>query len=399
MLIQKFSMIVFVFLIFNLNTNAQFPDSPEPWQNAYNISLDGFDFKHPMTVVNSVEIQTIKNRINSNIEPQKSAFKALLAEAQIALNFTSDPPSTLYIPGGYVDADGLAYARALLWDNCHAAYTCALAYTYTDSTHYADKALKILMSWANKGTTFTGDDRGLQLGSYFTPMLYAADLLYNYNGWLDANKEKFKNWWKSECVISGDILRVMRQKDNNWKDAALLGIFASSVVLEDTAYLRESLIQLQSYFFARTDSNVRLTGKSWKIANDSLGVYLPREVVRNNGRSGLTYTGYALTTMVQAFEIARYAGFNFWNHKTEQGVGINDVINQYYNWDILNEPFPWNPNPGKLNKRRNLYEVANSRVHLDDRIAIFIKNNRPIAGREGDAYSTLNKGFSTGNGN
>ena len=129
---------------------------------------------------------------------------------------------------------GLKFARTLLWDNSHAAYTCALGYTFTNDVKYADKAISILMSWTNMETTFTGDDRGLQLGSFFSPMLYAADLLYNYSGWSEADKVKFKIWWKSECVIKGDILRVMRQKDNNWKDAALLGMLAASVVLEDT---------------------------------------------------------------------------------------------------------------------------------------------------------------------
>lgn len=398
MFILRFSVIVFVYLTFNINTFAQYPDSPEPWQDAYNISLVGFEFQHPMTVLKTDEIQSIKNKINSNIEPQKSAFDSLVKELQLVLNFIPTPPLTLNIPGGYVDALGLKFARTLLWDNSHAAYTCALGYTFTNDVKYADKAISILMSWTNMETTFTGDDRGLQLGSFFSPMLYAADLLYNYSGWSEADKVKFKIWWKSECVIEGDILRVMRQKDNNWKDAALLGMLAASVVLEDTSYLRESLIQLTSYFYTRTDDNVKLPGQSWKIANDSLGVYLPREVVRNDGRSGLTYTAYALTTMVQAFEIARYAGFDFWNHKTEHGVGIKDVINQHFKWDILNESFPWNSKPEKNIKRHNHYELGNSRVNLDTEIQTFLIKNRPVKRWEGDAYSTLNKGSSIGDG-
>lgn len=375
---------------------AQYPDSPQPWNEAYNISIEGFKFKHPMTVFNAEEVDLIKKRLSYGIEPQATAFKELLNEATDALKFVPNPPSTLDIPGGYVDPDGLDYARTLLWDNCNAAYTCALAFTFTDSAKYAEKAISILMSWANKGTTFTGDDRGLQLGSYFSPMLYTADLLFNYEGWSSTDKELFKTWWKLECIINGDVLDVMRRKDNNWKDAGLLGTFAASVVFEDTAYLRESLIQLKSYFFTRTDENVKLPGASWKIANDQDGVYLPREVVRNDGSSGLTYTAYALTTMVQCFEIARYAGHNFWNDNTEHGVRILDVVNQYYEWDLRNEVFPWDADANRTDKRRNLYEVANSRYQLSQNIIDFIHLNRPVIGREGDAYTTLNKGDMNG---
>jgi hypothetical protein len=389
-LIYFFSIIIFVITV--QKTNAQYPNPPYPWHDDYNISIEDFDFEHPMTVLNAKEIDLIKKRIEHDIEPQKSAFLSLINEAETSLGFTPNAPQTLDIPGGYVDSEGLEYAREVLWSNCHPAYTCALAYTFTDSLKYANKAIEILMHWANKGTSFTGDDRGLQLGSYFSPMLYAADLLYNYNGWSESEKQIFKNWWRQECVNEGDVHRVMRQKDNNWKDAALLGMFSASVVLEDTAYMHESLIQLKSYFHARSDEYVRLPGKSWKIASDGRGIYLPREVVRNDGRSGLSYTAYALTTMVQCFEVARYAGYNYWNDTTEHGVGIKDVINQYYKWDILKEDFPWNDSPKRLEKRRNSYEVANTRVELNDDISVFLANNRPVMGREGDAYSSLNKG-------
>lgn len=372
--------------------NAQFPDAPQPWQQAYNFSLEGFEFQHPMTVLNSTDIEFIRNRIHYNVEPQNIAYSYLIMEAQLALTFTPNPPATLNIPGGYVDAAGLEYARVLLWDNCNAAYTNALAYTFTDSIHYANKAIEILMSWANKGTTFTGQDRGLQLGSYFTPMLYAADLLYNYTGWANDDMELFKIWWRTQVVQNGSVLSVMRSKDNNWKEAGLLGIFAAAVVLEDTDYLHEALIQLKSYFFARTDKNVSSKGISWKFANDAKGVYFPREVDRNEGRSGLTYTAYSLTTLVQAFEIARYAGYDFWNDVTIHGVGMKDVITQYFKWDIKNETFPWYSLPSKTDKRRNHYEIANTRFSMNEEVSAFIKMNRPLLGREGDTYTTLNKG-------
>ncbi|MBN2596337.1 MAG: alginate lyase family protein [Marinifilaceae bacterium] len=375
---------------------SQDPDSPLPWQKAYNISLENFQFTHPMTVVDVDELVIIKQRIKYAIEPQATAFIHLIKQAEIALNFIPNPPVTLKIPGGYVDAKGLAFARAVLWDNSYAAYTCALAYALTNHDKYAEKAVSILMSWANKGTTFIGEDRGLQLGSYFSSMLYTADLLFNYEGWLESDKTKFQTWWNQKCLLDGEVLQVMRKKDNNWKDAGLLGTLAASVILENHGYLKEALIQLKSYFYTRTDVNVRIPGDSWKISNDEIGVYLPREVVRNDGRSGLTYTAYALSSMVQCFEIARYAGYNFWNDTTEHGVGIVDVIKQYYRWDVGDEEFPWDSMANKSDKRRNLYELANTRFELNDDIKEFIRLNRPIAGREGDAYTTLNKGDMTG---
>jgi len=152
-------------------------------------------------------------------------------------------------------------------------------------------------------------------------MLYAADLIYDYKNWAETERDIFKSWWRNNCLNDGAVLDVMRSKDNNWKDAGILGVMSAAVVLEDTLLLKEGIIQLMSYFYNRTDENVRLPGQGWKIKKDVNGVYLPREVARNDGRSGLTYTAYSLTTMVQAIEIARYTGFNFWEKKTEEGAG------------------------------------------------------------------------------
>lgn len=373
-----------------------FSHSPEPWRTEYEISLKGFEFSHPMTVISGEELSIIRQRILYNVEPQHTAWLQLKSNADAALEFAPNAPQLLEIPGGYVDPNGLEYARNLLWGNCHAAYSCALRYAITGEQLYAEKAVEVLMNWANKGTRFYGDDSGLQLGSYFSPMLYAADLLHDYSGWTTADRNLFKTWWRSNCLEDGDILGVLRRKDNNWKDAALLGTFAASVVLEDTLLLKEALVQLKSYFFSRTDGNVQIPGKQWKIAVDEQGVYLPREVVRNDGRSGLTYTAYALTTMVQGMEIARYAGFDFWQDTTELGATLGDVIQQYYEWDVLNEPFPWNNSATKSDKRRNCYEIANLKYDFSSDYKHFIEKARPIAGREGDEYSTLNKGDLTG---
>lgn len=392
---DKFLLALFFLWFCSAGTKVQaqvFPKSPQPWQSAYDeISVDEFEFSHPMTILNQEDLGIVKARLENNIEPQKSAYIDFIAEANEALTFNADAPETLEIPGGYEDSGGLNEARELLWRNGYPAYTLGLAYALTGDEAYAIKSKEILMHWANKGTTFTGGDRGLQLGSWFSQMLYAADLIYNYPGWTETEKTVFKTWWREECILNGDVLDVMRRKDNNWKDAGLLGIFAASVVLEDKELLHEALIQLKSYFYSRNDEFVRITGPGWKILKDDNGVYLPREVVRNDGSSGLTYTAYALTSMVQCFEIARYAGYDFWNDTTEQGSSIADLINQYYKWDIVNDPFPWGI-PNKSSKRRNHYELANNFLPIAPEVTTFVESARPVVGREGDAFSTLNKG-------
>jgi hypothetical protein len=354
------------------------------------VSMDGFAFRHPITVINQAELAAVKRRIAQRIEPQATAFAKLIHDADAAQSFHPDPPDTMNVMGGYEkNSNQELVIRPWFWRNCHAAYASALAYAYTGRTAYADRAVEVLNAWAAKGTTFTGKDRGLQLGSWFSPMLYAADLLHDYAGWKPADRARFEAWWRGHCLPH--TLEVMRERDNNWKDAGLLGVMSAAVALEDKSLLAEALAELQSYFQDRTDPHVQIKG-AWKLTKDKRGVYLPREVTRNNGGSGITYTAYAFTTMVQALEIARYSGHDFWPRRTPEGASLQAAIEWQFRWDELNQPFPWNPIPLHFKTRKNVFEIANNHFHLMPEIGQWLKANRPVNGEQGDEYVTLNKG-------
>lgn len=225
--LKNHHLIIVSLLFLNLiNLYSQtFPNSPEPWREEYNISLLGFAFQHPMTVINNTEAEIIKYRIENKIEPQFSAFQNLLLESQTQLNFVADPPETMNIMGGYEPNSNLNEMREWLWRNCHAAYTCGLAYLYSGDILYAEKAKEILMDWANKGTIFTGQDRGLQLGSWFSPMLYSADLILNYEGWTESEKAKFKAWWKKIAYLMVMYWMLCAEKIIIGKMLVCLGYF------------------------------------------------------------------------------------------------------------------------------------------------------------------------------
>ena len=354
------------------------------------VPLDGFTFQHPMTVIDRAELDEVRRRIAAHAEPQATAFAKLIADANAALTFTPDPPGTMTIMGGYEpNSNQDTVIRPWLWRNCHASYASALAYAYTGDTRYADKAVEVLNAWAKRGTSFVGPDRGLQLGSWLTPMLYAADLLHDYSGWKPNDRKRFNTWWRHECLPY--TVETMHGHSNNWKDAGVLGVLAAAVVLEDKALLADGLAELQSNFQDRKDDHVKIEG-AWKFQKDRRGTYLPEEVTRNNGSSGITYTAYSLTTMVQSLEIARYAGHDYWHLQTLEGANLQDAIDWYFRWDVLQWPFPWNRNPAHFETRKNVLEVANDRLHLMPEVDEWLKKNRPVNGEQGDEYSTLNKG-------
>ena len=338
-------------------------------------------FTRPMTVTNPEYLAVAKKRVELGLEPQITAYNILIDRANSALSFEPDPPEHMEIMGGYEDNSNLGEMRAWLWRNCSNAYTTALAYAYTGEAEFADKTIEILMAWAEKNTSFSGFDRGLQLGSFFSPMLYAADLIYEYAGWDSDQKDLFENWWRNEVLPH--VHEVMRKTENNWKDAGVLGVLSAAAVFQDEDLLKEGIGELQKYFEG-----------DWKMHKRSSGAdYLPHEVIRIEGSAGINYTAYALTTMTQALEIARFAGVDLWFEKTTgSGASMNGVISQFFRWHILKEWFPWHPDPVRTTVRKNTYELGNYHFNITG-LPDWLESDRPVAGRQGDEYTTLNRGL------
>jgi hypothetical protein len=168
---------------------------------------------------------------------------------------------------------------------------------------------------------------------------------------------------------------------------------SAAVAFEDVSLLQTALNKLLLYFQVNPSSSTP-TNPSWKMSIDSRGYYLTDEVDRNLGRSGLTYTYYSLTTGVQCFEIARYAGYNFWTAKTTKGATYKGVIEQLFKWSIVGDTFPFytgTPDNDKTNQF-NSFEIANSNCKVSSTITQWLSTNRPVIGAQGDEYVTLNKG-------
>lgn len=106
-------------------------------------------FNHPGILLNRAQLDLIKDRVAAGIEPQKTAFAALLASPLADLNYTPSPRATVEC-GPYSKPDlGCKDERR----DCTTAYTQALAWHITGNEKYARNAIRIMNAWAG---TLTG---------------------------------------------------------------------------------------------------------------------------------------------------------------------------------------------------------------------------------------------------
>ena len=109
----------------------------------------GKAFRHPGVLLNQAQLDLIKSRVATGTEPQKSAFEALRACPQGALDYIPHPRTTVECgPRSNPDL-GCKSEQA----DSQAAYAQALLWYITGNKAYAENAIKIMNAWSS---TLTG---------------------------------------------------------------------------------------------------------------------------------------------------------------------------------------------------------------------------------------------------
>ncbi|MBL9186013.1 MAG: alginate lyase family protein [Opitutaceae bacterium] len=106
-------------------------------------------FRHPGVLVNSAQLDLVKQRVIAGAEPQKSAFAALLASPFGALDYTPSPRAIVEC-GSFSRPDlGCKDERR----DATAAWSHALAWHITGNERHARLAIRIMNAWSS---TLTG---------------------------------------------------------------------------------------------------------------------------------------------------------------------------------------------------------------------------------------------------
>src|SRR5882672_4798363 len=113
-------------------------------------------FQHPGVLLNRGQLDLIKQRVRDGVEPQKTAFAALLQSPLADLSYAPSPRATVEC-GPYSKPDlGCKDERR----DCTAAYSQAIAWYVTGNEKYARNAIRIMNAWAGTLTGGHTNDNG-----------------------------------------------------------------------------------------------------------------------------------------------------------------------------------------------------------------------------------------------
>ena len=185
-------------------------------------------------------------------------------------------------------------------------------------------------------------------------LFYAADLIWNYPGWSDTEKNAFKAWTK-ELIVSAKTW----QRDQNYENWRLVLISSASVMADDSAN--------RTYAFNK-----------WKeLIPNQINTKGQMFLELDRGTS-LSYSTYALNAMIQTAEIARHNGVDLYNYKLQDGRNLELALDYHAQYVTNSSTWPYKQATSYSGDNAALYELAYSFKQKSSYMDVITKWGRPM---------------------
>ncbi len=311
------------------------------------------------------QVEAARTRIAASEHPWKAAYDALLKQVHSGLDTPTEAVADFNVPGFYHDAEGHRSALRALAHDAWRAYSCAVAYQLTTDDkriQYAEKALEALDAWAVINKQASGYDGSLVMAYAGVGLVFAAELMTDYDGWDSASRERFEGWLTTVFLPT---CRGIVDRSNNWGDWAVLGCIAAHSFLGD---------------MDAVDADIALIRRKIGDAIDADGS-MPHETRR--GKRGIWYTYFALAPLTAACQVAANArGVDLFRYKGANGAGVEEALDYlfYYcenpeEWPHHTEDDLAHPKPNQW--PGNLFEAMTG-IYPDKNYEAWVADARPI---------------------
>lgn len=349
----------------------------------------GSGFTHPGGLHSSAQLQAVRRRLAD--EPWRSAYAQLRGDAAAALSRSPQATEDFDVPAYYRDPQGSMAAKQALSDDAAAAYALALAYQLDPTeqrVRFAAKAVELLEAWARTNRRVSGGDGDLVLCYAGLPMVLAADLLSDHDGWSAPGRMAFQGWVKG--VFCGSADRI-KGKPSNWGAWGTCAAVAVAHLLDD----RDAVAAETEALKSRIADTIAPNGE------------LPHENRRTN--SGMWYTYFALApTTVAAQIILNATGTDLFTYQAPDGRPLRQALDRLFAYSQQPEQWPYRLPPGLRGRLwRTFYPAADhvliptatswpgnlfeamATVYREPAWDEWLGPHRPIHGGRGWVYPTL----------
>lgn len=204
-------------------------------------------FVHPGLLHTNEDFDRIKAKVEAGEEPWISGWDKLIANSHSSANYNPSPVVKL-VRGGNSreEPDPDNYSAA--FNDAAAAYQTAIRWKVTGDEAYAETSIKILNAWASTCERLSGNSNvALGAGLYGYQFANAAEIMRDYEGWAQADFDKFKQWILEVFYpVSHEFLEThwntcISHYWANWDLANIAAVMAIGVLTDSAAIYNEAI--------------------------------------------------------------------------------------------------------------------------------------------------------------
>ena len=303
-------------------------------------------FIHPGGLHTQEDFDRVRLQIAENNQNVVKSFNKLKTAAYAQPSVQTYPVETIVRGGG----SGENYINAAR--GATMAYQNALRWKIEDNEACAKAAVRILMAWARKTTSISGNsDQFLAVGLYGYQFAQAAELMRDYEGWSRDEFSEFQQWmltlWYPKAIQflrtrngtwenSGKWWQAPGHYWSNWGLCNILCVISIGILCDDVAIYNQGMSffkydQVGTYCDPRTEVPIKNDGLTDFLGNLVVTTYASDletgayGVIGQMNESGRD-TGHSAMALGLAVDIAK-VGWNqgddlyaYMNHRLAAGI-------------------------------------------------------------------------------
>ncbi len=314
-----------------------------------NVRSGSISANSPRLYLNRIEIDKIKNKINANINPWKSAYGQAMnlnSNSQIAnLGWARSIADAGTLPSitqsgcvcrndkhYYCEVSTCRTASRMAYDiylkMSRAIGTLGLSFGLNGTNADANRAIKLAKNWCLNSTSKMYPVFADSWQPYWdipvgtVNFFFALDMIWNYSGWNPTDKAGIINWI-STIINHAKNFEKYSTLDPAWRDS-LNDFFRIEFIASGAILIRNQPL----LDYAINQWKTRISDQIHNIGPDGRNL---RQKRTHNDR-WLSYSIFDLHSMVRMAELARHNGVDLYDWKASNGNCLENVFDflDYY---------------------------------------------------------------------
>lgn len=284
---------------------------------------DTANFIHPGILLDPQRLLFVRKEIAQGVSPRKEHFEKLLSDPLAARDYT--PKAWATVECGAFSKPNNGCSDEIR--DAQAAYTQALAWSYSGDIAYAENSIAIMNLWASTLTGGHTNTNGPLQASWATQLwTRTAEIIrYSYKGWADQDIQAFSTLLKTQYLP--DVSRVTACHYGNWQASSIEARASIGIFTDDRELFDQALIdwrkRLPAFVYLTQDGELPAPPPDCTKTEAELIKYWEGQTTFSDGHAqetcrDLEHTAYGFAAFINVAETAYLQGIDLYGEQSER---------------------------------------------------------------------------------